>query len=530
MSAESATGFYGKLPCRGDFMQRRVPQGFVDTWDAWLQECLYVSRQQLAEQWLDLYLTSPVWRFVLTEGICGERAYAGVMLPSVDRVGRYFPLTLVAPLEPGTCILEAACGAGRAWFDAAEELALKALDASDLDLQAFDNEVDALLGLGDYPGLALSNQLMDLVAQSGFARSGSSWHIPMPGETPQSGVNAFASLELQRTFRPCGLWWTQGSQAVQPGWLVTTGLPTPNAYIAMLSGEWRRAGWSSIELAMQAQQSAALSEGPTVEMPRPLEVQIAAAHAPLRRGMGASAEIRYIMRPEAGLWGVATAAGDSNDSGARADLVSDVAHDLAPQATLTTRIESARRALHGVLGARAGAVGGSAEGVAVILFLAERTECALMWSGAARAIRIRNGTATELLAGERPTAADTVVDPLASPQLDGGGADDEGLLALLATPAKAEPAIGVRYQELEVNDLWVLGIEGSVPETVITRLLSAWPGTAPAADAAPDSSAAPSLDRVLDSVLAQQDPLMGAAEPPAPLFLITAQLAARTAV
>ncbi|MGH8326957.1 MAG: type VI secretion system-associated protein TagF, partial [Steroidobacteraceae bacterium] len=83
MSATSETGFYGKLPCRGDFMQRRAPQGFVDAWDAWLSQCLHMSRQQLAERWLDMYLTSPVWRFVLAEGICGEAAYAGVMLPSV---------------------------------------------------------------------------------------------------------------------------------------------------------------------------------------------------------------------------------------------------------------------------------------------------------------------------------------------------------------------------------------------------------------------------------------------------------------
>ncbi|MDE2050717.1 MAG: type VI secretion system-associated protein TagF, partial [Gammaproteobacteria bacterium] len=38
----SETGFYGKLPCRGDFMQRRAPQEFVDVWDAWLSECLHV--------------------------------------------------------------------------------------------------------------------------------------------------------------------------------------------------------------------------------------------------------------------------------------------------------------------------------------------------------------------------------------------------------------------------------------------------------------------------------------------------------
>jgi type VI secretion system ImpM family protein len=529
MSVESATGFYGKLPCRGDFMQRRVPQVFVDTWDAWLQECLYVSRQQLGEQWLDLYLTSPVWRFVLAEGICGESAYAGVMLPSVDRVGRYFPLTLVSPLEAGTCILEAACGAGRAWFDAVEELALKALDASDLDLQAFDTQVDALPGLGDWDALALSNQLMALVAQSGFARGGASWHISMPGETPQIAVNAFASLELQRAFRPCGLWWTQGSEAVQPGWLVTSGLPTPTGYIAMLSGQWRRAGWNSIELAVQAPQFVAPSEATATEVPQALDVQIVAAHPPSPRGVSASVEIRYIMRPEIGLWGMATAAVGGGDSGARADLISDVAHDLAPQATLTTRIESARRALHGVLGSRAGAVGGTAEGVAVILFLAEHTECALMWSGAARAIRIRNGTATELLAGERPTEAEAAVDAPVGPQLDRDGTDDGGLLALLAAPTAAAPAVGVRYQDLEANDLWVLGTEGSFPEALIARLVSTWPAMAPAADEASDPSAVPGLHSVLDSVLAQHDRVTDAAGSAAPLLLITAQFAERTA-
>ena len=160
MPAIPQTGFYGKLPCRGDFMQRRTPQGFVDVWDAWLQECLHESRRQLGERWLETYLTSPIWRFVLAEGICGESAYAGVMLPSVDRVGRYFPLTLISPLEPGSCLLEAACATGRAWFDAAEALALKALDAGDLDVQAFDAEVDALPGLGAAEGLAEQNQLM----------------------------------------------------------------------------------------------------------------------------------------------------------------------------------------------------------------------------------------------------------------------------------------------------------------------------------------------------------------------------------
>jgi len=75
----------------------------------------------MQERWLEAYLTSPVWRFVLSPGICGDGAYGGVMVPSVDRVGRYFPLTIVTSWEPDDSALAVACGA-QAWFDRASQL------------------------------------------------------------------------------------------------------------------------------------------------------------------------------------------------------------------------------------------------------------------------------------------------------------------------------------------------------------------------------------------------------------------------
>ena len=38
------------------------------------------------------YLTAPVWRFAWSPGIAGAHWWMGVMMPSVDNVGRYFPL------------------------------------------------------------------------------------------------------------------------------------------------------------------------------------------------------------------------------------------------------------------------------------------------------------------------------------------------------------------------------------------------------------------------------------------------------
>ena len=59
----------------------------------------------MGEAWLPAFLEAPVWRFVLPPGMGGAQAVVGLMLPSVDRAGRYFPLTFAA-LSP-RCIAKA---------------------------------------------------------------------------------------------------------------------------------------------------------------------------------------------------------------------------------------------------------------------------------------------------------------------------------------------------------------------------------------------------------------------------------------
>src|ERR1700682_2800916 len=111
MSAPLEVGVYGKLPSHGDFLRRRVSDAFVGRWDPWLQECMAASRSALGERWLDVYLTSPAWRFSCAPGTCGPAPVVGLMVPSVDRVGRYFPLTLVAELPDGVSPVAAASDA-----------------------------------------------------------------------------------------------------------------------------------------------------------------------------------------------------------------------------------------------------------------------------------------------------------------------------------------------------------------------------------------------------------------------------------
>ena len=92
-------GFFGKIPSHGDFVTRNLPRDFLDGWDAWLQRAIAQSKSELGDAWLDTYLTSPIWRFVLVPGVCGEKGWAGILMTSVDKVGRYFPLTIASSLH-----------------------------------------------------------------------------------------------------------------------------------------------------------------------------------------------------------------------------------------------------------------------------------------------------------------------------------------------------------------------------------------------------------------------------------------------
>jgi len=249
--ALTEVGFYGKLPCRGDFLQRRAPQDFVDVWDAWLQECLHEARQRLQDAWLNTYLTGPVWRFVVSTGVCGDGAYAGILVPSVDRVGRYFPLTVVAQLQKDDCPLAIACSS-HSWFEAAESLVIDALEAPALDFDTFDEQIALLRDRIDAASATEASNVLKLLQKSEFPADSAlpadspRWQLPLTSvESLQSAVNAFAYREASRAMQPLALWWTQGSSALTASWLFTRGLPDARASVAMLTGDWSGDDWAT---------------------------------------------------------------------------------------------------------------------------------------------------------------------------------------------------------------------------------------------------------------------------------------------
>lgn len=103
MSQGGTPGWHGKLPSLGDFASRRLPHEFVEAWDGWLAAGLAALRGADSAGWLDGYLASPIWRFLLLPGALpgtsGQQGWTGVLMPSVDRAGRYFPFTVAWPLQ-----------------------------------------------------------------------------------------------------------------------------------------------------------------------------------------------------------------------------------------------------------------------------------------------------------------------------------------------------------------------------------------------------------------------------------------------
>lgn len=140
--AATIPGWYGKLPSIGDFASRRLPQDFIDIWHNWVQLGMTEGQKASGDRWLDTYLNSPIWRFLISPGICGDSLWTGTMMPSVDKVGRYFPLALVAQIEQKTHNL-ATITAESGWYDALENLSLKMLDI-DMPLEELERGLTSI--------------------------------------------------------------------------------------------------------------------------------------------------------------------------------------------------------------------------------------------------------------------------------------------------------------------------------------------------------------------------------------------------
>ncbi|SHF77976.1 type VI secretion system protein ImpM [Microbulbifer donghaiensis] len=210
-------GLYGKLPGHGDFIQRELPASFVKVWDEWLQRAVYGSRELVGESWLDYYLTSPIWRFALSSGVLDGQAWAGILVPSVDSVGRYFPLTMAVPVTSNTNPFSVQVTA-ESWYQQMSDLALEALQGGLQADHLLERFPDFLPGLPD-------NRVIDVngshIVACNEANIGSSYPSLL-NQLYRANLSSFS------------LWWCAGSQQLAPTTLVSPALPEPTLYCSML--------------------------------------------------------------------------------------------------------------------------------------------------------------------------------------------------------------------------------------------------------------------------------------------------------
>lgn len=230
----AAVGFYGKVPCAGDFVTRSLPAAFVSPWDAWLQQALLASRARLGDQWTELYLKSPIWRFALQPQTCGPQAWAGVLMPSVDRAGRYFPLTMAAPI-PATASTLLTVTSAEFWFTYLERIALWALEP-EATVEAVESHLTQQplepVPAGD---LARDDWNVALQLARWWQQPGRALSLQMPGSQTLPAIAEFAAVHLMETQgHGRSVWWTRdehNSTVALRGW---QGLPAPAEYALML--------------------------------------------------------------------------------------------------------------------------------------------------------------------------------------------------------------------------------------------------------------------------------------------------------
>lgn len=218
-------GLFGKLPAKRDFIAANVAREFLTRWEEWMQASIAASKTVMGEQWLSHYLQAPLWRFHLGADVCGVPA-VGVFMPSIDGVGRHFPLTAVY------------CGAVDAqlpalddaeadfWFHGVEDLLLSCLDPAE--------EFDAVLqrfSAFDGPAVQPLPETKPDIFRAGTAYG---VHVADPSEAG-AAFGMIAAATAQDMARRSSFWWTIGGENFAPTALVAEGMPDPYHFNRMLS-------------------------------------------------------------------------------------------------------------------------------------------------------------------------------------------------------------------------------------------------------------------------------------------------------
>jgi type VI secretion system protein ImpM len=216
-------GLFGKLPQKRDFVALNVPRAVLEPFETWLQSAVAASRNELGDAWRTHYLVAPIWRFWIGGDILGVDC-AGSLVPSVDKIGRFFPLTILYCAENGQSIVAPPFDPLDAWYSAIEQKLLSVLQEN------AEIEVDRLTKGLNPPESAVTTAQ----PQPGKFKRGLVWQAEsgVPGDL----LPGLMAADYWASLKARSFWWTSGGSAGGQLIYARNALPDPFFYANMIKG------------------------------------------------------------------------------------------------------------------------------------------------------------------------------------------------------------------------------------------------------------------------------------------------------
>lgn len=215
-------GLFGKLPQKRDFVSHGIASEILSPLETWLQTAVAASRSELGREWEQLYLVAPIWRFWIGADIFGSNC-AGAIMPSVDGVGRFFPLLAIYICEPGSTLPPPSYAPQEKWFASLEERLLGVLEDG-----AAPAVPDVLAGLS----APIADTARPKVERTAF-KGGSIWQGSADADTP-TFLAAIFEDDYRQVARTRSYWWLPAVEGRNATLHARNGLPDPYFHTRML--------------------------------------------------------------------------------------------------------------------------------------------------------------------------------------------------------------------------------------------------------------------------------------------------------
>jgi type VI secretion system protein ImpM len=161
-------------------------------------------------------MAAPFWRFAALLPYCRDKGLAGVMIPSIDKVGRHYPLSVIAVLDSPKAAIAAALRSQH-WFCHIERVALSAL-LGHLSFAEFDAKLASTMSPGG-SGLLSPDALRCGVGALDPTRLS-------PAAISRSAPSRPAAFSL---------WWTRTPGRGRQAFLMFPGLPGSDDFLRLVT-------------------------------------------------------------------------------------------------------------------------------------------------------------------------------------------------------------------------------------------------------------------------------------------------------